>query len=104
MPQYRINRSSVEVMQLEGIQDATHIVHSYRFQGQVGAIHEDLNDNVEHVADTQLFRTLVRNEIKNALVIEVAQWKRARTRTFFLMCDDKLSAATTRVLLKRGTE
>lgn len=93
-------------MRLEGIQDATHIVHIYKFQGKVGAILEDSNDDVEHLADTQLFRTLVLNEIKNALVA-VSRWHSGSTlgtRSFFLMCDCRLSAATTRVLLKRGTE
>lgn len=87
-------------MRLKGIQDATHIVHSHRFQGQIGAIHE------EHVADTLLFRTLILNKIKNALVA-VSRWHSGSTlgtRRFFLICDDRLSAATTRVLLKRGTE
>lgn len=69
----QVRRSLVEVMRLDGVPSATHNVYAYRFEGQDGAIHEGSNDDREQGAGRQLLRTLVDNEIKNALVV-VSRW------------------------------
>ena len=98
----QVRRSLVEVMRLEGVPSATHNVYAYRFEGQDGAIHEGSNDDGEHGAGRQLLRTLVDNEIKNALVV-VSRWysgNKLGPRRFTHICDVGLSAVKN--LLNKG--
>lgn len=98
----QVRRSLVEVMRLDGVPSATHNVYAYRFEGQDGAINEGSNDDGEHGAGRQLLRTLVDNEIKNALVV-VSRWysgNKLGPRRFSHICDVGLSAAKN--LLNKG--
>lgn len=63
----------MEVMRINTISSASHNIYAYRFTSPDGSTHEGSDDDGEFGAGRALLKTLIDNEVTNALVV-VSRW------------------------------
>lgn len=69
----QVRKSIVEVMRINTISSASHNIYAYRFTSPDGSTHEGSDDDGEFGAGRALLKTLIDNEVTNALVV-VSRW------------------------------